>query len=86
MPDGTPRSGWKRTLLNPIKTHGMKDKPTNCQADLSRRRNHVHAAYVNATLIIKESIGPRRAETILAGEGGSQEVIARTLNGSCKVR
>ena len=64
----------------------MTDEPANCQADLSRRRNHAHTAYVNAALIIKELLGPRRAETMLADEGVSQEVIARTLNGCCKVR
>jgi hypothetical protein len=64
----------------------MTDKPTNYQHDLSRRRNHVHPAHVNAALIIKELLGPRRAETMLADEGVSQKVIARMLNGSCKVR
>lgn len=64
----------------------MEDKPTIHRLDLGRRRNHVHAAYVNAALVIKELLGPRRAETMLANEGVSQEVIVRVLNGSCKAR
>lgn len=66
--------------------YGMEPKPTIHQVDLGRRRNHVHAAYVNAALVIKELLGPRRAEVMLADEGVSQEVIVRMLNGFCKVR
>lgn len=64
----------------------MADKPTIYQVNLCRRRNYVHAAYVNAALVIKELLGSRRAEVMLADEGVSQDVIIRMLNGSCKVR
>lgn len=64
----------------------MEEKTTIHRIDLGRRRNHVHAAYVNAALVIKELLGPRRAAAMLANEGVSQEVIFRMLNGSCKAR
>jgi len=63
----------------------MEKNTIHC-LNLTRRRNHVHAAYVNAALVIKELLGPRRAEAMLANEGVSQEVIVRMLSGSCKAR
>lgn len=47
--------------------------PTSC-----RRRNHVHAAYVNAALAIKQ-FDLRRAENLLVREGVPRKVIGRIL-------
>jgi hypothetical protein len=54
--------------------------------DLSRRRNYVHAAYVNAALQVKEFLGADRAAKMLAREGVSKAVIVRMLCGSCRIR
>lgn len=64
----------------------MTDNPAIYRVDFCRRQNHVHEAYVNAALIIKELLGSQRAEIMLADEGVSQEVIVRMHDGSCKVR
>jgi hypothetical protein len=48
------------------------DQPT------CRRNNHVHAAYVNAALVIKQ-FDLRQAENMLIREGLPREVIARAL-------
>jgi len=57
-------------------THDKKmvtDHPTIC-----RRHNHVHAAYVNAALVIKQ-FDLRQAENMLLREGVPRKVIARIL-------
>ena len=64
----------------------MAEQPTIYRVNLCRRQNYMHAAYVNAALVIKELLGSRRAGVMLADEGISQDVIVRMLNGSCKVR
>jgi hypothetical protein len=43
-----------------------------------RRNNQVHAAYVNAALVIKQ-FDLRQAENMLIREGVRREVIARVL-------
>jgi hypothetical protein len=45
---------------------------------ICRRRNNVHAAYVNAALVIK-LFDLRQAENLLLREGVPREVIARVL-------
>jgi len=43
-----------------------------------RRRNHVHAAYVDAALVIAQ-FDLRRAENLLLREGIPRKLIARVL-------
>jgi hypothetical protein len=49
------------------------DELSNC-----RRTNHVHAAYVNAALVVKQ-YDLRRAEQLLLREGVPRHVISRVL-------
>ena len=51
----------------------MATEPPIC-----RRRNHVHAAYVNAALVIAQ-YNLRQAENLLVREGVPREVIVRVL-------
>jgi len=44
-----------------------------------RRRNHVHAAYVEAAIRLSTLTTPRQAENMLIREGVPKEVIARVL-------
>ena len=50
------------------------------QVDFSicRRRSHIHAAYINAALVVAQ-YDLRRAENLLLREGIPREVIARVL-------
>lgn len=64
----------------------MINDPSVLRVSLDQRRNHLHAAYVNAALVVMEVLGPCRAETMLADLGVSRGVIIRMLGGSCKAR
>jgi hypothetical protein len=44
-----------------------------------RRRNHVHAAFVEAALTIRETLGLDRAIAFLVREGVLQATIERVL-------
>lgn len=44
-----------------------------------RRRNHVHAAYVEAAIRVSALSSVRRAEDMLIREGVPRKVIARVL-------
>lgn len=50
-----------------------------------RRRNHVHAAYVNAALVIKQ-FDARQAESLRLWEGVPRAVIERVLLGGQPLR
>jgi hypothetical protein len=54
------------------------DECMNTGQPTCRRSNQVHAAYVNAALIIKQ-FDLRRAENMLIREGVPREVIARVI-------
>lgn len=47
-----------------------------------RRRNHVHAAFVNAAINIQELVSTERAVALLLREGLPSEVICRVLRRS----
>lgn len=57
-------------------------------AYVCRRKNYVHAAYVNAALTLLNEVGPHRVRLMLYNYNVPEEVITRTLspNGPFRTR
>jgi len=53
--------------------------PMTTENDPFRRRNHVHAAYVEAAIRLVTLTSARQAEDMLRREGVPKDVIARVL-------
>ena len=57
-----------------------KDPAAPSDAFGYRRRNHVHAAYVDAAIRLKETLGAASTAAFLRDEGVDDEVVGRVLD------